>query len=166
MHPLIVPARATLELNGALFLNALDGLDDATGRRTVGRSARRIDHVAAHLLDARGSLGTLVGLDVRHDLMAVLAEASSFEALGDHAPLSAVRAAWVDLSPALTARLESLDPVQLTEPSSHAYPISDRSLLGAVTFLLQHESYHLGQLGLLRRELGFPAVLYPVVERR
>lgn len=164
MHPLIVPVRATLELNHALFLNALDGLDDAAGRRVVGRSARRVDHVAAHVLDARGFLGTLIGSEVRHGLAAVLSEAPSFDALGDRAPLGAIRTAWAALGPEIRRRLDGLDSAQLAVPSPHTFPIGDRSVLGAVTFLLQHEAYHLGQLGLLRRELGFPALQYPAVD--
>lgn len=164
MRPLVVPTGAILELNGALFLNALEGLDDATAAQPLGKSRRRVDHVAAHLLDARGFLGTLIDVDVQHGLATVLSEAMSFEALGDRARLSAVRAAWVELSPAIAARLERLEPAGLDAPASHRFPIGDRTLLGAITFLLHHESYHIGQLGLLRRELGFPAVRYPTVE--
>jgi uncharacterized damage-inducible protein DinB len=164
MHPLLVPTGAILELNGALLLNALAGLDDQTAAQPLGTSHRRVDHIAAHLLDARGFLGTLMDVDVQHGLATVLSEAMSFEVLGDRAPLSAVRTAWVEFSPALAAKLEQLEPARLDTPAVHRLPISDHTLLGAITFLLHHESYHIGQLGLLRRELGFPAVQYPTVQ--
>jgi uncharacterized damage-inducible protein DinB len=166
MHPLIISAGAVLELNGALFLNALDGLDDATARQPHGESRRRVDHIAAHLLDARGSLGTLIGVEVRHGLATVLSDATSFDALGDRAPVSAVRTAWAELSQAIARKLEGLETAALDAPASHHFPIRDRTLRGAITFLLHHESYHIGQLGLLRRELGLPAVQYPSVEER
>jgi uncharacterized damage-inducible protein DinB len=38
--------------------------------------------------------------------------------------------------------------------------VSDGSVLGAVAFLAQHESYHMGQLGLLRKALGYPPMSY------
>jgi uncharacterized damage-inducible protein DinB len=33
-------------------------------------------------------------------------------------------------------------------------------VLGALTFLVQHDSYHLGQLSLLRKWAGLPAMRY------
>jgi uncharacterized damage-inducible protein DinB len=32
-------------------------------------------------------------------------------------------------------------------------PVADPSVLGALTFLLQHESYHVGQLAMLKKHL-------------
>jgi uncharacterized damage-inducible protein DinB len=33
-------------------------------------------------------------------------------------------------------------------------------MLGALTFLVQHDSYHIGQLALLRKHAGLPAMRY------
>ena len=33
-------------------------------------------------------------------------------------------------------------------------------LLGLIAFLVQHDSYHIGQIGFLRRQLGKPALAY------
>jgi hypothetical protein len=38
--------------------------------------------------------------------------------------------------------------------------VGDRTLLGALAFLAQHESYHVGQLALLRKYAGLPAMRY------
>jgi uncharacterized damage-inducible protein DinB len=164
MEPLTQSARTTLGLNSALFVKSVEGIDDAAARRPLGSSARRVDHIAAHLLDARGSLGTMIGAAVRHDLLDLLAAAPSFDALGDRAPLSLVRAAWESLAPELARSIEALESTKLAEPAPREFPVRDPSLLGAITFLLQHEAYHIGQLGLLRRELGLPALQYPAAE--
>ena len=39
-------------------------------------------------------------------------------------------------------------------------PLARPALLGTIAFLMQHESYHVGQMGLLRKELGHPAMAY------
>jgi hypothetical protein len=39
-------------------------------------------------------------------------------------------------------------------------PGSDGTVLGGVAFLLQHESYHIGQLAYIRRMYGLPAMKY------
>ena len=39
-------------------------------------------------------------------------------------------------------------------------PIDDTSVLGLLGFMVQHDSYHLGQLSLLRKHCGLPAMAY------
>lgn len=39
-------------------------------------------------------------------------------------------------------------------------PLAGPTLLGTIAFLMQHESYHVGQMGLLRKQLGRPATTY------
>ena len=38
--------------------------------------------------------------------------------------------------------------------------LSDTTFAGAITFLAQHESYHVGQLALLRKGLGLGPMSY------
>jgi hypothetical protein len=40
------------------------------------------------------------------------------------------------------------------------FPGVDRTRLGALTFLTQHDSYHIGQLALLRKHAGLAAMSY------
>ena len=39
-------------------------------------------------------------------------------------------------------------------------PLEDSSVLGLFGFMVQHDSYHLGQLSLLRKYAGLPAMSY------
>ena len=41
-----------------------------------------------------------------------------------------------------------------------SFPLANGTLLGTLTFLVQHDSYHLGQLSLLRKYCGLPAMRY------
>ena len=43
-------------------------------------------------------------------------------------------------------------------PQGGAFPDGSKSVLGALQFLHFHESYHLGQLGLIRRMCGLPGI--------
>jgi uncharacterized damage-inducible protein DinB len=49
---------------------------------------------------------------------------------------------------------------QLRRPDAHRFPLGDSTELGLLTFLVQHDSYHIGQMGFLRRQLGKPAMSY------
>ena len=50
--------------------------------------------------------------------------------------------------------LEALTPEKAAEPWGHAFPDGSDTIAGGIRFLFFHESYHLGQLGLLRRMRG------------
>jgi hypothetical protein len=48
----------------------------------------------------------------------------------------------------------------LRRSNVHRFPLGDSTELGLMAFLVQHDSYHIGQLGFLRRQLGKPAMAY------
>ena len=55
--------------------------------------------------------------------------------------------------------MESAPPEFLNESSPQRFPVGN-SRLDALAFLAQHESYHVGQLGWIRRRSGLPAMKY------
>jgi uncharacterized damage-inducible protein DinB len=56
--------------------------------------------------------------------------------------------------------LEGLTAGALAREGVHRFPIGDSTSLGFLAFLAQHESYHVGQAGFVRRQLGRPAMTY------
>ena len=67
---------------------------------------------------------------------------------------------WERISAHVAVHIERLDTAQLAQSSSQKLPGSDGTLLGALAFLAQHESYHLGQIGILRRQRGCSPMQY------
>jgi len=51
-------------------------------------------------------------------------------------------------------QLEAMDPSTLEEPIDSDFPNMPQTRLGALQFMSMHESYHAGQLGQLRVQLG------------
>lgn len=76
--------------------------------------------------------------------------------------LDVIRDAWTSASHALRDRLETISSQELEAAVSNAPPVpgTDKSGLGLLTFLVQHESHHLGQLATLRKYVGLPAMKY------
>lgn len=114
----------------------------------------------AHLTDARHTLLTVLGGAADNPLAPYLASAQSIEDVPVLPPLSQLLDAWWAVDAALGARLKDLSSTQLDEPSPQRYPGGDPSVLGALAFLVQHDSYHLGQLAFLRRAHGLPPMRY------
>jgi uncharacterized damage-inducible protein DinB len=60
----------------------------------------------------------------------------------------------------LGAVLAARSPEDLRRPDVHRFPLGDSTELGLITFLVQHDSCHIGQLGFLRRQLGKSGMAY------
>lgn len=60
----------------------------------------------------------------------------------------------------MLAALETVDALTLDGPPPFQFPIADATLFGGVAFLTQHDTYHIGQLALLRKHWGLGAMSY------
>ena len=149
-----------LRLNTRLFLNCLEGVDDELAARRPGPQTNGMGFLALHLLDARTHLGSVIGAEAGHPFAALLEGVRGIDELDRLPPLDEVRSAWERVSAAVADRLAELTEEEVLRPSPGDYPVEDATVLGAVAFLLQHDSYHVGQLALLRKHFGLGAMRY------
>lgn len=160
MHPQVAPLFEILTLNTRLFQNSLDGVDDAAAERRPGNGTNNAAFIAVHILDARAYLARMVGVDYHHPFEAELEQVTSIDEMGEFPRLEMVLAEWQELSDLLVARVAELAEDELRSEAPAEFPVTDRSKLGGLAFLLQHESFHVGQLAFLRRYLGFGPMSY------
>jgi uncharacterized damage-inducible protein DinB len=160
MDPRLQGLSAQLELHAKLFLNCLDGVSDDDAVVRAGGTTNSMAFIAAHLVDSRHWLARVVGLTMENPFGPRLDGARGIEDLKDCPTLEESRHAWRTLTQPLAARLQTLDGSALDQHSQTRFPISDKSVLGTIAFLLHHEAYHIGQLALLRRYTGSPAMSY------
>ena len=158
MDPRATPLHAILRLNSRLLLNCFEGMDETTARQRPNARTNSAAFLACHLIDSRHYLLSLLGRLGENPVARFVGSARSIDDVGALPPLADVRAAWRSVSTTLEACLAELSDAELTAPSPQRFPVEDRSLLGAVAFLLQHESYHVGQLALIRKYFGLPAM--------
>jgi uncharacterized damage-inducible protein DinB len=149
-----------LRLNTRLFRNCLDGFtDEMAGRRPSG-GTNSAAFIASHLTDARFYLLKLLGAEQPNPVAASLAGARSIDDVKQLLPLPEIQAAWTTAAHALRDCLESITTADLDAKTSTRFPMPDPTILGVLTFLVQHDTYHIGQLALLRKHAGLPAMRY------
>jgi uncharacterized damage-inducible protein DinB len=91
----------------------------------------------------------------------MLQNAKGIDDVKEFPRLEDVRAAWRDVGERLASHIAGLSEEDLQRPAPFAFPIEGgESLLGCLAFLVQHDSYHLGQVAFLRRYLGLEAMSY------
>lgn len=160
MDPRLASLAATLDLNTRLFGNCLDEVTDEQASQRLVAGTNSVAFIAAHMADSRYFALKLMGAAAENPLTPMLEGAKTLDDVKGALPLDATRAAWATVSQAMQVALGTLTAEQLDAPGNMRFPIADKSLLGVLAFLVQHDSYHLGQLSLLRRQLGHPGMSY------
>lgn len=156
----VQPLAAILKLNTRLLLNCLEGLSDEAARVRHASGVNSVTFIAAHVTDSRYFLLRTLGGALENPLSRFLDKAKTIDEITEWPPLDAVRTAWKDVSAALDTQLGTATADDLSASVDARFPGVERTRLGALTFLVQHDSYHLGQLALLRKPAGLPAMSY------
>lgn len=156
----MVNLQAMANLHTRLFVNCLAGMDDTAASLRVGGHTNSAAFVAAHLVDSRAWTARMLGVDVPAPFGGAVAYGSSMDALESVPTLAASIEEWLAVSAVLDARLAALTPGELSAACTQRFPIGDPTVGGSLAFLLHHEAYHIGQLALLRRAVGLPAMEY------
>ncbi len=150
---------AQFDLHTRLFNNVLDGLSEFdTSSRPKG--VNHIKWIAGHLTTSRFALKGFADLNVSDPYEEFFAHGKSLSEDADYPTINAIRDLWNEISDTISAGLSRLPEEVLNGPAPARLPIGDDTLEGMLAFLMHHEAYHLGQMGLLRRQLGHEALTY------
>jgi len=160
MEPQLAPLAAILDLNTDLLLNTLEGLDDDAARIRLPGGGNSLAFLAAHLTDSRHFLADRIGRPLTNPVAPYLAEARTIEDITAWPSLDALRDAWCAVSAHVQSALDELSSGDLAQANAVRFPLADGTQLGMLTFLVQHDSYHVGQMAFLRRQLGKSAMTY------
>ena len=160
MDPRVAPLAGMLRLNDKLFDNCLTDLTELQGRVRPSPETNHATFVAAHLVDSRYFTLKLLGAPLESPLTKYLGQWRGIDEITEWPTHEEIRAAWADVSAALETRLANITAEALDAPSGTRMPIEDTSVLGLFAFMVQHDSYHVGQLSLLRKHVGLPAMSY------
>jgi len=160
MDPRVAPLAEILRLNAQLFRNCLEGLNDEQGRQQPSDSCNSATYVAAHLVESRHYLLKTLGAERANPLERYTGSWKSITEISEWPTLKQIDRAWSEVNDALTDRLARVTLKELDGSLTTQLPLESKTMLGMLTFLVQHDSYHIGQLSLLRKYAGLPAMQY------
>ena len=160
MNKLTSPHIITIELNTRLIRNCFEGVDDKLANRRINESTNPMAFISLHALEARYFLTKLLGTKVQNPYHELTKDARSYDDLETIPPVKEMLDYWDEAGKTLLNTLENIDESKLKEKVRFKFPVEDDTKFGTLTFLVQHETYHIGQLAILRRTLGLPAMKY------
>jgi hypothetical protein len=156
----LIPLAAMLELNGRLYRRSLSGVTREHAEARPSPETGHMAFIACHLLDARHFLARYLGLTLENPFGELFDAAAGIEEIAEYPALTEIVAEWSRIEEAILTRLSSLTEGEVRAASTERFPIDDQSVCGGIAFLVQHEAYHVGQLGLLRKYYAYQGVTY------
>lgn len=147
-------------LHTLLFRNCLMGLTDTEARTRPNESTNSVAFIAGHLVESRAWMARYLGGVCPAPFDGRLEHATSIDQVGELPTLKDIESAWKDVDAVIGDRRGQLRDADWLAQSPQRFPGVADTILGGFGFLLHHEAYHIGQLGLLRRFLGHPAMGY------
>jgi uncharacterized damage-inducible protein DinB len=159
---------AQYDLHDVLFNNVIADISDEESNQCVVDPMNSVKWLAGHLLWANANFANIGGVDIDvkwrdHFHTKEGGGPEDFNAAPSPLPtLEEIRQKWNTDSPILRKALEELPEDALSVKVAHRHPILpfDDSLAGLWAFINDHQAYHIGQIGILRRALGKGAMSY------
>jgi len=156
----LVPTAELFALHTRLFINSIVDLDDGAAAVRPNDRTNSMAFIGGHLVETRAWTARLLGLDIPAPFGGQLEHKTGIEEIAVLPSVAAIREQWSEVSRRIEARFDELIAADLAAPSGQRFPVVAGTLLGALTFLMHHEAYHIGQLGYVRKFVGLPPMSY------
>ena len=143
---------AQFELQSNWFLNELLNISDEQSNKQATEKLNPIKWVAGHILNTRMTLlSLLTGVTSDQNFNKMFGKGSSNKIEPSFPSIDEIKLKWSVVSSELTEYLKNTPSEKLLSPPPFQTSIPDKTLHGLITYMASHESYHLGQLSILKR---------------
>jgi hypothetical protein len=148
-------------LNTRLFLNALEGITEAQAKERISDHNNPLNWLAAHTIWARYNTCAMLGRPAaKNPFDGLFENFKPFDAATDYGTLANAKTEWNKASELLKEALATVTEEHLAADCPFKSPSGDFSFGGTIAFMAQHESYDIGQIGLLKKYFTKEAMSY------
>jgi len=141
-------------------MNTLAGVNELQSEKRISEHNNSLKWIATHTVWARFNLLAFLGKPEKNPYSQLFEKFKAYDPSDNYPTLQELKDEWQKVSASLESALKNVTSEQLAAESSFKGPINDQTNLGALSFLTQHESYDIGQLGLLKKYLTKEAMAY------
>lgn len=146
-----------LGYNTWLFQNALKDVSAEQAGYRADERTNKFGRIAGHVAVGRHGIASVLHLEVRELTWGSFAEfgmGKQFEEERDCPPLDDIAAKFNSVTEVLMAKLPEVAEDVLDAPAPRPIPGENPTVRDMLAFLTMHETYHIGQLGLLKKSMG------------
>jgi len=155
MNPRVAPLIDLYNLNTNLVNKTLDNLSDDVAHKRVNDKGSSLHWIIGHIANGRHYVGGLFNAGTEFDNSDLFNGGTPLKEPSAYPPIAEIKKIFEDVSENFMKRLEELTDDDINKKLENKLPVNDDTMLGAIAFFSLHESYHVGQLSYIRRQLGF-----------
>ncbi len=152
--------KTQFDLHTKLFNNVLSEISDEQADIRADEKINHIKWLAGHITAARMGLGKFGGLDEDKSFDEFFGHGKSIDTTLNYPSLKEIQNKWNAISERISEGLANLPSDILRSKAPIQVPVSDPSMEGFLGFMMHHEAYHIGQMGILRKFTGKEAMSY------
>lgn len=157
MHKSIEQIGKLYGMNTGLFPRVID---EISTEHLVSRpmdAGNSIRHILGHVTGSRHLVTRLLGDDQTYPYSDLFGRGKELQDVSVYPSVEEIMRLWNDISGKMMTAIESASEELLLSEAEIPAP-GDPNVIGKVSFLLFHESYHLGQIVHIRRLFGYSRV--------
>jgi hypothetical protein len=147
-------------LNTRLFNNTLAGVTEQQSAERISGHSNSFKWIATHTVWARYNMLMFLGKPVQNPYPGLFDNFKAYDPADKYPSLEEIKKEWERASGLLKDAFVSASEEHLLADSPLKSPIGDFTNAGTLAFLVQHESYDIGQLALLKKYLTKEAMAY------
>jgi uncharacterized damage-inducible protein DinB len=149
-----------LRLHTKLFNNVLEGIESEKETERVNGSTNHLRWLAAHIVSTRYFIGQMAGMEIEEPHFDIIGQGKALDESIDYPTLEESLKDWNAIAEKVEEGLQNASEETLGAKPPFEFPAVDNTILGAISFMVHHEAYHLGQMGFIRKCQGNEAMKY------
>jgi hypothetical protein len=146
-------------LQTRLFNNVTVSIKNGDAGKPMNENTNHIAWLTGHIVSTRFMLAGALGLKENEPFPELFQNGKGIDRAAKYPPMVELTKSWNSLSEKITAALKSLNEETLNTKMPRPVPTGD-TMGDFISFLMHHEAYTLGQLGIYRRFYGVEAMKY------
>ena len=153
--------KTQFDLHTRLFNNVTEGITDEESNTRTHGLINHIKWIAGHMLHSRlNTITKVTGGQPDDTYGAQFGRGMTIDHNAPYPSMEEITSKWNAVSPAISERINNIPEEVLASKSPVQAPVADDTIRGLFSFLLSHEAYHVGQLGILRKMVGKEAMSF------
>jgi uncharacterized damage-inducible protein DinB len=155
----LAPIAYIFQANDGLIRQTLSDLPADVLWKQPGGQGNSIMWIVGHITQTRAGLLSLLGERASTGWGELFRRGAQRQDPSAYPEAKAIKAVGIDLTNRLRAKLETITGDELAAPVNPAVKLPNvNTVSDALAFFAFHEAYHVGQLGYVKKALGYTAI--------
>jgi len=155
---MLQPLALIFKLNNTMVARGLEGLSDEEVWRRLAESGNPMVWLVGHLTEARAGMLSAMGTPFDCGWGRVFQRGSMLADRGGYPSRDVIQGAWRATHAAMRDAFSAVTPDRLSAAVARRPVPGVETLADLIAFCGFHESYHVGQMGFIRKQLGHSSI--------